>query len=429
MSGPIPRGGEPVHRWHRYVSRWRLITLLTLAGAALFCGGWKWAELRYYRRTLARAEDEIDSGLYTLATQDLAELLARYPGSDELLFLLGTCEKARGRADSAAAAWAKIPWSSPYGFRALEARVRLDIEHGRLSAAEQRIIQARGNPELTGPDPDILLGPLYCLEGRFGEAMQLLETLWNRQEKAGNAASETAVKHLRLYIQLQVAPTPDETIRTTLDRAGQVSPDDDRIWLWKAKLAIRTHAYEEAGRWIDRCLKQRPDDPLVWQSRLDWAIATHQAALAQEAMEHLPAATLSLLQNETLAAWFAVERGDTAAEQTALERLIARDPTDLAATDRLIAILIKNGRKDLAARYRRRKDAIAQLQSRYRLLFTRNQPRRDGAEMARLAKELGRSFEARAFQTLAQALAPGRRAVSVTSSGGSSDPLAVPIQD
>lgn len=381
--------------------RWRLLTLLTLAGAVLLCGAWKWAELRYYRRTLARAQDEINSGLYTLATQDLTDLLARYPGSDELTFLFGTCEKARGRADSAGNAWAKIPLRSPYGFRALEARVQLDIEHGRLTTAEQRIVQARDDSPLAGPDPDLLLGPLYCLEGRFDEAMQLLETLWGRQAKAGNAASETALKHLRLYIQLQIAPTPVETIRAALDRAGQISPDDDRIWLWKAKLAIRTRAYEQAEHWIDRCLKQRPDDPLVWQTRLNWSVATGRVALAHEAVEHLPAAALSPVQIEKLAAWFAMERGDTAAEQTALERVIALVPTHFVATDRLIAILTKNGKQDLAALHRRQKDAIAQVQSRYRLLFARNQPRRDSAEMARLAKELGRSFEARAFQVFA----------------------------
>lgn len=65
------------------------------------------------------------------------------------------------------------------------------------------------------------------------------------------------------------------------------------------------------------------------------------------------------------------------------------------------------------------------VQSRYRLLFTRNQPRRDGAEMARLAKEIGRSFEARAFQTLALK----QPKLGVISPARSSDHPAEPIQD
>ena len=146
----------------------------------------------------------------------------------------------------------------------------------------------------------------------------------------------------------------------------------------------------------------------VWRARLDWAVATDRVAVARDALKHLPAADFSSAQIEKLAAWFAAHRGDADAERTCLERLIAADPTDVAAFDRLIELCAKNGQPDAALALRNKKDEVARLQARYQLLFKRNQPRRDAAEMGRLAEQLGRRFEAKAFLTIALAAAPDR---------------------
>ena len=68
-------------------------------------------------------------------------------------------------------------------------------------------------------------------------------------------------------------------------------------------------------------------------------------------MKHLPAAEWNSAQVEKLAAWFAAQRGDDEAERSALERLIAADPTDFAALDRLIELLVKNGQPDRRRRF------------------------------------------------------------------------------
>ena len=125
----------------RDASRWRPLLLFALATAVLLWGGWKWSEVWHYRKTLARVEDAMDAGLHSLAAKDLVELLDRYPGSDEVAFLLGTCEKARGRPQAAAEAWAKVPPHSAFAFRAIEGRVQLELEQGRLTEAEQLIIK------------------------------------------------------------------------------------------------------------------------------------------------------------------------------------------------------------------------------------------------------------------------------------------------
>ena len=50
------------------------------------------------------------------------------------------------------------------------------------------------------------------------------------------------------------------------NQAASLAPDDDRVWLGRANLAIRTGAYDEAKRWLDACLKRRPEDVPVWRA-------------------------------------------------------------------------------------------------------------------------------------------------------------------
>ncbi len=137
-------------------------------------------------------------------------------------------------------------------------------------------------------------------------------------------------------------------------------------------------------------------------------MAANRVPEAEEALKHLPAERWNPAQAAKLLAWFAARSGAPAAEQKALERLLNADPTDIAARDRLIDLLVKNGQTDLAARERSSKDKIAGLQARYQTLFARNQPRRDAMEMGCLAEQLGRRFEAKAFLSIALALAPQR---------------------
>ena len=108
--------------------------------------------------------------------------------------------------------------------------------------------------------------------------------------QAGKGDSEPAVKLARVYIDLRRSSVPADALRSSLDRAGALAPQDDRVWLAKANLAIRTGSYDEAARWLDACLERRPDDAPVWRARLNWAVATNRLTEAREAMTHLPAA-------------------------------------------------------------------------------------------------------------------------------------------
>jgi predicted Zn-dependent protease len=223
---------------------------------------------------------------------------------------------------------------------------------------------------------------------------------------AGEGTSEAAINLVRAHIDLGLRPVSAEVIRSVLDQAAALAPDDDRVWLGRANLAICTGAYDEAGRWIDACLGRRPDDAPVWRARLDWAVASHRVPEATEALKHLPAGSQTQAQILRLATWLASGRGDLAAEQRALESLMASDPEDLTVVDRLVELAARQGRTARVAELRRQRAKIERLRARYLKLHRRNQPRRDAAEMSRLAERLGRRFEARAFAAVAIARTP-----------------------
>ena len=78
-----------------------------------------------------------------------------------------------------------------------------------------------------------------------------------------------------------INPVPIERIWPALEKAAENAPDDDRIWLGRANLAIRTGQFADAKRWLDDCLRRRPNDAAVWRGRLEWALATGEVAEAR----------------------------------------------------------------------------------------------------------------------------------------------------
>jgi enediyne biosynthesis protein E4 len=388
--------------------RWRSVSLLVVVAAALLWGGWKWWEVRRYRKAMAVIEEEMESGLNGLAVRNLVALLDWKPESDEALNLLGTCEMARGHHQAAAAAWDRVSPRSQFAPQAMVGRVQVQLELGRLADAEQMIIDALDDPRIDGASLGVLLATVYLPQGRMEETKRLIEARWDSLNQAGEAASESAINLVRTHIDLRGSPGDFELFRAKLDSAARLAPDDDRIWLGKANQAIRDGSYDEASRWLDACARQRPDDVAVWRTRLNWAVKTNRVAEAQQALTHLPAELSTPAQVQKLAAWFAARRGDVESEQRALERLIMADPADLVALDRLIELAVKNGRPDRASELRRAKTKIETIMARYQQLHKRHQPSRDAAEMARLAEQLGQRFEAKAFLTLAIAVDPDR---------------------
>jgi enediyne biosynthesis protein E4 len=384
-------------------SQSRRVLLVVAMALILSWGVWTLWKNRRYRRDMAEIKTEIQAGRHGHAARKLEMLLAWKPDSGEAAYLLGVCEKARGQAQAAFHAWERVSPGSSFGGPAIRGRMELLIERGRLTDAEKLIIHATADPRFDGSEIPLFLGLVYSLQGRVEEAERIIESCWNHLNDVGEGASERAILLVRLHIQLWLEPPAIEEIRSFLDQVARSASEDDRGWLGKAKLATRVGRYDEAARWLDACLRRRPDDIPIWRARLDWALATHRLADVRQALGRLPVEDSTPAEVQRLSAWLAAFRGDLEKERQALERLVAINPADFNALDRLLAIAQNDDEADRADELRRQKAEVERLRARYEKLYKRNQTIRDAREMARLAEHLGQSFEAKVLRTIAMA--------------------------
>jgi tetratricopeptide (TPR) repeat protein len=201
---------------------------------------------------------------------------------------------------------------------------------------------------------------------------------------------------------------PVETDRAALERASQLSPADDRLWLGRANLALRTGAADEAERWLDKCQKLRPDDAALWHTRLRLGLLTKRSGSVSIAQDHLRAESLTVAEAHRVRAWQAADWSDFGSERKELEIVLAADPADERTLTRLAELAKEAHEPEKAAELTRRKAEVARLRERYVQLHGRNQPIRYAEELSRLAGALGRTFESRGFLTIAVSEEPRR---------------------
>ena len=386
---------------------WLLVGSLLVAGSLLWVG-WTWWSARRYRAAMAQIDTAMAAGKFGLAARDVEQLLAWKTDSDEAAYVLGMCEQSRGRSQAADAAWSRVAPGSAFTQRAILARLRLYHDTARLAAAEKMIVDAANDPRNDGTDLLVLLVPIYSLIGRSDDAERLIEDRWEHLYKTGEATPEQSIKLVRVHMDLTWKAPSLEALREYLDQVGRAAPDDDRVWLGRADLATRTGAHDEAKKWLDACERQRPEDAAVWRARLRWGIAANRIDAIQDAQKHLPAGESTLAQRHRLSAWLCAHRGDVEGERQALESLAAADPTDMAALDRLAQLGEKAGQPARVVELKGKEAEIERVRTRYRELYERTQHVRDAEEMSHLAEQLGRTFEARVFLTLAISQEPER---------------------
>ena len=148
-----------------------------------------------------------------------------------------------------------------------------------------------------------------------------------------------------------------ESISQTLAKAYRASPDDDRVWLALADLAIRRGRFEEAGDWLTRCERARPDDPAVWRARLEWAEAAGRPDEVRAGGEPLAGLASPGRGCSRLRAWLASRSGDRRAERAILERLVALEPSRRRGLERLADLAAQDGEPGRVAELRHRKAA------------------------------------------------------------------------
>ena len=148
----------------------------------------------------------------------------------------------------------------------------------------------------------------------------------------------------------------------------------------------------------------------------------------RRALRHLPAALFTQGQQLSLRAWLASHRGDRESERQALEQLVAIEPGDTEALDRLALLAWEAGRHDRAREDRGRKARADAAKDRYRLLLEGTITPALFAELAGLADSLGRSFEAQGWWTLQVRYQPADRTgrEALARSRWQADPLPEP---
>ena len=381
-----------------------------LVGAGLIIGGWTlWTQLRY-KQAILEVEDHIARGRYSAACRNLEALLGwKADVNGGLRYLLGSCELARGHIGATDKAWASVAPGTEFSERAILGRMWLLHNEGRLAKAERLVSEAARDQRNNRTSLMVGLVPIMIETGRQDEATELIEDRWDDLNAIGQGALDPAIKLLLQHVEVTTGEAAIDVVRTSLDEAAKLAPDDDRVWLGRANLAIRTGEMKDAERWLNECEKQRPDDRAVWRARLKWAMATGRIGAVERAMTHLPDDALLSAEQHRINAWLAGHRGDFAKERSELELLLGADPGDLSALDRLIDLHKKGGQPVLAAKVVQKRNAVRELLDRYMMLHGRKQPIRDAEELARIAEQLGRGFEARGFLTIAVFQERGRK--------------------
>jgi tetratricopeptide (TPR) repeat protein len=390
-------------------SRFLIFSAVVLTiGAAAAVLAWQLAGARRLRRELATARHEIETGLFVLARQRLAAVATEWPRDPEILFELGRCEAARGRADLALELWGRVLAGSDWSGRAALASAEAAVSLGRIAYVEHILRSAieQSCPEL--PALRRLLIVILGQQGRLDEARDMIERQWRNSALLPRGDISTRLALLRQSVGLDFEPFPLDWNLSQLARAQESDREQDRVALAlsRAYLATRAGRFDDARLDLEFCRKHRPDDTATWKAQLEWSTAVDDLEAAREAIEHLPEHTLGLSRTLDLRAWVARKRGEVAAERKALEELIRIDPGRLSSILRLAELLQQAGDWPGAAGIRKQKAELDAARDRYNRLYREDRYADHVEELAQIAEHLGRWFEARGFWEVVQSREP-----------------------
>ncbi len=349
---------------------------------------WSVAELQLVER-------EIKGGQVSAARARLTRLAQLRLGGTEVKYWVGACEEADGHIEKALSAWAQIPKDSSRFPNATLRRARLALAHGRISVAEDALTHV--NFPAGSPAFEIREHELQQIDFLTGQTDDLRKRIQRGWERATNQA-EILRRH---WLLDEIRAYPVGALRSRLEEAEREAPDDDRVWLGRADLAIHTAQFAEADEWLKKCVSRRPEDPVIWRRRLEWAMGSDRLTEATEAARHLPSEQVEPERLLWFRAWLAAHRGDDQAERSALTWLLECDSGDTKAVARLTELAARAGQKEQVAGLRNRKTELDQAIEAYRTLLNAGVPTANFDRLGRLAEALSRWFEARGWWTLA----------------------------
>jgi tetratricopeptide (TPR) repeat protein len=359
------------------------------------------------RGDLRRAQQEIARGELEPARLRLGKL-ATNPGvmGGAVDYWLGVAEALAGNSAAALRAFRRVPAGFPFDARGAVLEAQANLAQGCLHAAERRLeaVRAQGGPDQ--PAVRQLLGRVYRLQVRFRDVRGLLRV------SLAEADNPVAVLKAATDLELDMERIPYDGLREALELAGRRAPDDDRVWLGKARLAIESGQWDTAHEWLLRCRTAGADQP-VWRAILECAQGANRPEEAIEAAGHLGPEQLDLAQRLALIAWCHQERGDPDAEARALERWLEVEPTATRALERLAELAHREGRRDRVRELRARKADTERALAAYRNSLWHDVPLSAAGQrtgLGRLAESAGRLHEARALVAWALKSDPSDRA-------------------
>jgi tetratricopeptide (TPR) repeat protein len=375
---------------------------IALLGALAGWASFAWS----VERSLANTRRLIDADRFAEARGLLVRVPLCWTNSPEAAYRLGVCEHAGGNITAAVASWARVDAHSAWAVRAGLARARTLVgDMGRFSDGEEILLGLMREPGPRRDDVRHTLSELYFWEGRRDSIRPLIEANWR--------SAADPVRELRDHWRIEHSPVLLEKVRSEVDRAMRLAPNDDRVWLARASLAVQIGQFDEAASLLDRAITRRPDDPEVWRARLECARAAENLPEVRRALTHLNADLFTESQRLTLRAWLSSRVGNDQAERRALEQLItiARDPW---AMDRLALLEWNAGGVARARDLRRTKIELDRAKDRYRLLMDEpwsvsGPTKPPFVDLASLAETLGLRFEATCWWTLRARVAPSDR--------------------
>ncbi|RUL85376.1 CRTAC1 family protein [Tautonia sociabilis] len=375
---------------------------LAAVALALVAGALAGLDALRVRGELRAARAELAQGRVATARDRLAGLSAKRPGAvgGAVDYWLGICESIRGRPDAALDAFGRVPVGFPFDPVGAFHEASANLRRGRLRPAEDRLerLLRRGSGGLD--EARDLLRRLYVIQVRIDDAMDLM--------RSSLGTSRDPLRLLKELADLGRGSLPLDGLAQTLEQAGRMAPEDDRVWLGRARLAMLQGRWEEADHWLLRC-EQADADPPIWRARLDWALGAGRPEAAAAAIRRLGPDRLDRAEILELRSWFAERAGDEEAERRSLERLLQVDPASTRALECLAAIAGSAGEEEAAAGYRERKAVLDRNLERYRWRLQDPNALRapdQAMEMARLADAIGLREEALAWCDLALASAP-----------------------
>ncbi|MFO0908028.1 MAG: FG-GAP-like repeat-containing protein [Isosphaeraceae bacterium] len=372
------------------------------AGGYLYWRAWK------YDAALTRARQRIDARAFAEALALLEPQEGAHPYFSrsplgELDYQLGLCRWQLGKRGLALAAFEHVPVSSPLWVSAAPFLAEGELDLGHWRRAEEiltRAVSREASNKVLYPVRQAL-NRIYRMQSRFADAASVLRDAWSEEPDP--------VAALRQIWQLDRGTPPYQTITQALDIGAKLDPDDDRILLGRARVALGEGRLDTAVELLTKCgvPPSRPD-AAVWRAWLDYADATGEGEHATRALRSL-GTQLSPIERLTWRVWFADRMNDLDLEIQTVNSLLTVEPRNPRWLTRSAALATESGDRETAAARRTLKADVDTALDEYTNLLSGNATFPIAAERVKLGKvadRAGRPFDAQAWFDLARRLDP-----------------------